>query len=150
MLRDGRPSASENRSFPDGGISPPTLNFNCDLKLCFGQFNSTREPGACFTISGACGLDEAHSGSRHHERDEIRQTSGRRTRPTIGIGGSLAAPPLPHHRTYGSVYGGSVRLTHPIGRTRSTPSQFQKRLGSAMLSAGLRLRRHGPWALAAV
>jgi hypothetical protein len=26
----------------------------------------------------------------------------------IGIGGSLAAPPLPHHRTYGSVYGGSV------------------------------------------
>ena len=27
--------------------------------------------------------------------------------PKIGIGGSLAAPPLPHHRTYGSVYGGS-------------------------------------------
>src|ERR1700730_11936173 len=26
----------------------------------------------------------------------------------IGIGGSLAAPPLPHHRTYGSVYGGST------------------------------------------
>ncbi len=26
----------------------------------------------------------------------------------IGIGGSLATPPLPHHRTYGSVYGGSV------------------------------------------
>ena len=26
----------------------------------------------------------------------------------IGIGGSLSAPPLPHHRTYGSVYGGSV------------------------------------------
>jgi hypothetical protein len=25
----------------------------------------------------------------------------------IGIGGSLATPPLPHHRTYGSVYGGS-------------------------------------------
>jgi len=25
----------------------------------------------------------------------------------IGIGGSLSAPPLPHHRTYGSVYGGS-------------------------------------------
>jgi hypothetical protein len=28
-------------------------------------------------------------------------------RQVIGIGGSLAAPPLPHHRTYGSVYGGS-------------------------------------------
>jgi hypothetical protein len=26
----------------------------------------------------------------------------------IGIGGSLTAPPLPHHRTYGSVYGGSM------------------------------------------
>ncbi len=29
-------------------------------------------------------------------------------RMRIGIGGSLAAPPLPHHRTYGSVYGGST------------------------------------------
>jgi len=27
---------------------------------------------------------------------------------SIGIGGSLAAPPLPHRRTYGSVYGGSA------------------------------------------
>ncbi len=27
--------------------------------------------------------------------------------PAIGIGGSLAAPPLPHHRAYGSVHGGS-------------------------------------------
>jgi len=26
----------------------------------------------------------------------------------IGIGGGLAAPPLPHHRAYGSVHGGSV------------------------------------------
>ena len=25
----------------------------------------------------------------------------------IGIGGTIAHPPLPHHRTYGSVYGGS-------------------------------------------
>jgi len=29
-------------------------------------------------------------------------------RRTIGIGGSLAASPLPHHRTYGSVSGGSM------------------------------------------
>jgi hypothetical protein len=28
----------------------------------------------------------------------------------IGIGGSLSAPPLPHHRTYGSVYGGFEKL----------------------------------------
>jgi hypothetical protein len=27
---------------------------------------------------------------------------------TIGIGGSLATPPLPHHRTCGSAYGGSA------------------------------------------
>src|SRR6266568_4185247 len=40
---------------------------------------------------------------------------GRRPQPirshlratTIGIGGRLATPHLPHHRTYGSVYGGS-------------------------------------------
>ena len=35
-------------------------------------------------------------------------------RHTIGIGGSLAAPPLPHHRAYGSVHGGSTDLD---GRT---------------------------------
>jgi hypothetical protein len=28
--------------------------------------------------------------------------------PEIGIGGSLTTPPLPHHRAYGSVHGGSV------------------------------------------
>ncbi len=35
--------------------------------------------------------------------------------PKIGIGGSLAAPPLPHHRTYGSVYGGSRSYANTIG-----------------------------------
>src|SRR3979490_1652997 len=30
----------------------------------------------------------------------------------IGIGGSLTTPPLPHHRTYGSVYGGSRSYAH--------------------------------------
>ena len=29
----------------------------------------------------------------------------------IGIGGSLTAPPLPHHRAYGSVHGGSTDLS---------------------------------------
>src|ERR1700757_4602823 len=32
----------------------------------------------------------------------------------IGIGGSLAAPPLPHHRAYGSVHGGSRRCANTI------------------------------------
>src|SRR3981081_4303331 len=31
--------------------------------------------------------------------------------PEIGIGGSLSAPPLPHHRAYGSVHGGSKQLS---------------------------------------
>jgi hypothetical protein len=39
--------------------------------------------------------------------------------PKIGIGGSLSAPPLPHHRTYGSVYGGS----------RSCANAFRPRMG---------------------
>src|SRR2546422_4549718 len=68
----------------------------------------------------------------------------------IGIGGSLAAPPLPHHRTYGSVYGGSVGYTPLTFWTRSTPSQSQNLFGSAMLSATLRLRRHGPCRVAMV
>ena len=34
-----------------------------------------------------------------------------RAEARIGIGGSLAAPPLPHHRAYGSVHGGSTELS---------------------------------------
>src|SRR3984893_7089849 len=33
----------------------------------------------------------------------------------IAIGGSLAAPPLPHHRAYGSVHGGSRSCANTIG-----------------------------------
>jgi len=29
----------------------------------------------------------------------------------IGIGGRLATSPLPHHRAYGPVHGGSIRLS---------------------------------------
>ena len=36
-------------------------------------------------------------------------------RGKIGIGGSLAAPPLPHHRAYGSVHGGSRSCANTIG-----------------------------------
>ena len=46
--------------------------------------------------------------SAHPPRAAIKRTSRDFAFvPQIGIGGSLAAPPLPHHRTYGSVYGGS-------------------------------------------
>src|SRR5467141_2928605 len=40
---------------------------------------------------------------------------------SIGIGGSLTTPPLPHHRTYGSVYGGS------IDQAGLVPQQLQDR-----------------------
>src|SRR6266851_5541363 len=40
--------------------------------------------------------------------------------PVIGIGGSLAAPPLPHHRTYGSVYGGSRSYANALRSNDST------------------------------
>ena len=40
--------------------------------------------------------------------------------PMIGIGGSLAAPPLPHHRTYGSVYGGSRSYANALRSRRGT------------------------------
>src|SRR4029077_17634475 len=40
--------------------------------------------------------------------------------PLIGIGGSLAAPPLPHHRTYGSVYGGSRSYANAFRSNDST------------------------------
>ena len=39
----------------------------------------------------------------------------------IGIGGSLAAPPLPHHRAYGSVHGGSTAYVLIIVRSWGTP-----------------------------
>ena len=44
-----------------------------------------------------------------------------RTDPGIGIGAGLAARPLPHHRAYGSVHGGSVGYVslHDTGRSVS-------------------------------
>ena len=44
---------------------------------------------------------------------------------TIGIGGSLAAPPLPHHRAYGSVHGGSTDLSDRavFDRSKAEPGE---------------------------
>src|SRR5260221_13094854 len=44
--------------------------------------------------------------------DSSRTSRQVRFAPMIGIGGSLAAPPLPHHRTYGSVYGGLRKFAY--------------------------------------
>src|SRR5260370_137667 len=68
----------------------------------------------------------------------------------IGIGGSLAAPPLPHHRTYGSVYGGSVEYAAFGTATEGKPRERKKPIGIAMVSAGLLLSRQGPCGLPAV
>ncbi len=71
-------------------------------------------------------------------------------RAEIGIGGRLATPPLPHHRTYGSVSGGSVDYANCGVATEAKPSERKKRVGRAMASAGLLLSRHGPCGLPAV
>jgi hypothetical protein len=42
----------------------------------------------------------------------------------IGIGGSLTAPPLPHHRTCGSAYGGSAGWA--TGRQSISESQASR------------------------
>ena len=67
----------------------------------------------------------------------------------IGIGGSLAAPPLPHHRAYGSVHGGSPDQA-AVGAKEGRPSAVNVALDRAMLRPGLAAIRQGPWALAAV
>jgi hypothetical protein len=68
----------------------------------------------------------------------------------IGIGGSLATPPLPHHRTYGSVYGGSTDYADREAATEARPIEPKKRFGKAMVSAGLFASRQGPCGLPAV
>jgi hypothetical protein len=71
------------------------------------------------------------------------QTSG------IGIGGRVAHPPLPHHRTCGSAYGGSegyVRPSYSCGR----PRESKYAVGSARCRAGLLATRQGPHTLPAV
>jgi hypothetical protein len=84
----------------------------------------------------------------------VSRTVGRGSHPQgrneIGIGGSLATPPLPHHRAYGSVHGGSTELSGMACGNGCEAVRAKKALGSAILSAGLRLIRHGPWALLAV
>jgi hypothetical protein len=55
----------------------------------------------------------------------------------IGIGGSLTAPPLPHHRTYGSVSGGSADYAGRCTATEAKASEPKKLFGIAVVSAGL-------------
>jgi hypothetical protein len=87
------------------------------------------------------------SGSRN---PPVTSGLGRVGKGSIGIGGSLAAPPLPHHRTYGSVSGGSLDYAVAgLARERS-PGDLKKLVGMTMWSAGLTASRQGPWGLPAV
>src|SRR5262245_49604463 len=70
-------------------------------------------------------------------------------RAEIGIGGSLTADPLPHHRTYGSVSGGSADYAGRGAATEAKPSEPKKLFGRAMESAGLFASRQGPCGLPA-
>ena len=71
-------------------------------------------------------------------------------RHTIGIGGSLTTPPLPHHRTYGSVSGGSLDYAADRATTEAKPRDRKNAVGMAMVSAGLFASRQGPCGLPAV
>src|SRR5271169_4805289 len=70
--------------------------------------------------------------------------------PLIGIGGSFATPPLPHHRTYGSVSGGSADYAGRSATREGKPSEVKKPFGRAVVSVGLFASRQGPWGLATV
>src|SRR5690242_9933067 len=83
------------------------------------------------------------------KRKTIFAGSERRDRQ-IGIGGSLAASPLPHHRTYGSVSGDSVDYAGCCAATEAKPSALKNAIGMAMVSAGLFASRQGPCGLPAV
>ena len=48
---------------------------------------------------------------------------------TIGIGGSLTTPPLPHHRAYGSVHGGSTDLCGQAGQQGRQPELGEEGVG---------------------
>jgi hypothetical protein len=51
------------------------------------------------------------SGELRAEHSKPPSTSQYNIVPSaIGIGGAVTCPPLPHHRTCGSAYGGSIRL----------------------------------------
>ena len=50
----------------------------------------------------------ARSHARSNNLHAQRITNRPKREPQIGIEGSLAASPLPHHRAYGSVHGGSM------------------------------------------
>ena len=87
------------------------LSWTVDYTLQFAEGTSS-SPGEAFGRQQA-GLDEILSLVRldWDRRHVLNNTIT--VRPSIGIGGGLTAPTLPHHRAYGSVHGGSMDLSKP-------------------------------------
>jgi hypothetical protein len=83
----------------------PSTRSDADTRLSQVLWNWQRQ-ALCSYKSKSVGATGCMSALRCFT-DSIRTSRRVRKVPTIGIGGSLVAPPLPHHRTYGSVYGGS-------------------------------------------
>src|SRR5437763_487959 len=67
----------------------------------------------------------------------------------IGIGAAVTRRPLPHHRAYGSVHGGSSQLREPVPASEGNPRTRKYSLESPACNAVERDRRHGPWPLEA-
>jgi hypothetical protein len=80
-----------------------------------------RRGPAAETCAGSVGLSHARAAHAAPLRPigpparstarSIRLRAGAPFLAESGIGGSLAAPPLPHHRAYGSVHGGSIEFS---------------------------------------
>src|SRR5262249_1840868 len=62
----------------------------------------------------------------------------------IGIGAAVTRRPLPHHRAYGSVHGGSSWLRFDLLNQRRKSQRFEVRLESPTERALARARYQGP------
>lgn len=70
-------------------------------------------------VGNVCGLGQVHSLTEKQMAETVLRSMRDQDlwlacdckTTSIGIGAGLTARLLPHHRTYGSVYGGSIMLT---------------------------------------
>jgi hypothetical protein len=85
------------------GLRSPSLRFSGERKRRRGRESNAPD------CAGVPGEKAPHgAGERPSDMTDGRSMPEPSRIVPIGIGGSLAAAPLPHHRTYGSVSGGST------------------------------------------
>ena len=91
----------------DGGVHSINTHLYALLEMAKREGVPWQTAQRAALAAGFATID-ARGGAQDAEtpRFAARRFKGKALR--IGIGGSLAAPPLPHHRTYGFVYGGSA------------------------------------------